>query len=72
MGMEVLRIFFYILKTGNRVRGHNWALANEHFKFDNIRQYACSQRTVNEWKKLPGECVNATSVTMFKNAVKCS
>ena len=33
-----------------------------------IRKYAFSQRTVNEWNELPGECVNATSVNnMFKN-----
>ena len=29
--------------------------------------YAFSQRTVNEWNKLPGECVNAASINMFKN-----
>ena len=52
------------LKTGNKVGGHNWALAKEHFKLD-IRKYAFAQRTVNEWNKLPGECVNATSVNMF-------
>ena len=46
---------FFRLKTGNKVRGHNWALAKEHFKLD-IRKYAFSQRTVNEWNKLPGEC----------------
>ena len=57
---------FFRLKTGNKVRGHNWALAKDHFKLD-IRQCVFSQRTVNEWNKLPGECVNATSVNMFKN-----
>ena len=54
------------LMTGNTVRGHNRALAKEHFKLD-IRKYAFSQRTVNEWNKLQGECGNATSVNMFKN-----
>ena len=38
---------FFRLKTGNKVRGHNWALEKEHFKLD-IRKYAFSQRTVNE------------------------
>ena len=57
---------FFRLKSGNKVRGHNWALAKEHFKFD-IKTYAFSQRTVNEWNKLPGDCVNATSVNIFKN-----
>ena len=32
-----------------------------------IRKYAFSQRTVNEWNKLPGECENDTSVNKFKN-----
>ena len=32
-----------------------------------IRKYAFSQRTINEWNRLPGECANATSVNMFKN-----
>ena len=57
---------FFRLKTGNKVRGHNWPLAKDHFKLD-IRKFAFSQRTVNEWNKLPGKCVNATSVNMFKN-----
>ena len=32
-----------------------------------IRKYAFSQRTINEWNRLSEECVNATSVNMFKN-----
>ena len=45
----------------NGTRGHSWALAKERCKLD-IRKYAFSQRTINEWNRLPGECVNATSV----------
>ena len=30
---------------------------------------AFSQRTINGWNRLPGECVNATSVNMFKNKI---
>ena len=48
--------------------GHSWALAKERCKLD-IRKYAFSQRTINEWNRLPGECVNATSVNMFKNKI---
>ena len=55
---------FFRLKTGNKIRGHNWALAKDHFKLD-VRKYAFSQRTVNEWNKLPRECVNAISVNKF-------
>ena len=36
-------------------------IAKERCKLD-IRKYAFSQRTINEWNRLPGECVNATSV----------
>ena len=38
---------FFSLKTGNKVRVHNWALTKYHFKLD-IMKYAFSQRTVNE------------------------
>ena len=37
----------------NRTRGHSWALAKERCKLD-IRKYAFSQRTINEWNRLPG------------------
>ena len=45
--------------------GHSWALAKERCKLD-MRKYAFSQRTINERNRLPGECVNATSVNMLK------
>ena len=54
-------------KTDNRTRRHSWAPAKERCKLD-IRKYAFSQRTINEWNRLQGECA-ATSVTMF-NSVK--
>ena len=47
---------FFKYKTDNRTRGHSWALAKERCKLD-IRKYAFSQRTINEWNRLPGECV---------------
>ena len=59
---------FFKYKTDNGTRGHSWALAKERCKLD-IRKYAFSQRTINEWNRLPGECVNATSVNMFKNKI---
>ena len=55
-------------KIDNITRGHSWALAKELCKFD-ITKYAFSQRTINEWNRLSGECVNATSVNMFKNKI---
>ena len=57
---------FFNYRTDNGTRGHSWALAKERCKLD-IRKYAFSQRTINEWNRLPGECFNATSVNMFKN-----
>ena len=57
---------FFKYRTDNRTRGHSWALAKERFKLD-IRKYTFSQRTINEWNRLPGEC--ATSVNMFKNKI---
>ena len=55
-------------KTGNGTRGHRWALAKERCQLD-IRKYAFSQRTINEWNRLPEEYVNATSVNMFWNKI---
>ena len=34
-----------------------------------IRKYTFSQKVVNDWNKLPEECINATSVNMFKNRI---
>ena len=59
---------FFKFRTDNGTRGHSWALAKERCKLD-IRKYAFSQRTINEWNRLPGECVHATSVNMFKNKI---
>ena len=55
-------------KTDNRTRGHSWTLAKDRCKLD-IRNNAFSQRTINECNRLPGECINATSVNMFKNKI---
>ena len=32
-------------------------------------KYSFSQRVINEWNKLPNDCVNASSVNMFKNRI---
>ena len=40
-------------RTDNGTRGHSWALAKERCKLD-IRKYAFSQRTINEWNRLQG------------------
>ena len=43
-------------------------MAKQRCKLD-VRKYAFSQQTINEWNRLPRECVNATSVNMFKNKI---
>ena len=32
-----------------------------------MRKYSFLQRVINEWNKLPNDCVNASSVNMLKN-----
>ena len=34
-----------------------------------MRKYSFSQRMINEWNKLSTDCVNASSVNMFKNKI---
>ena len=34
-----------------------------------MRKYSFSQRVINEWNKLPNDCVNASCVNMFKNII---
>ena len=34
-----------------------------------MRKYSFSQKVINEWNKLPNDCVNASSVNMFKNSI---
>ena len=56
------------LKKGCRTRGHQAALVKEQCRLD-MRKYVFSQRVINEWNKLPNDCVNASSVNMFKNRI---
>ena len=32
-------------------------------------KYYISQRVINEWNKLPNDCVNASSVNIFKHRI---
>ena len=41
----------------------------ELFLHEILRKYSFSQRVINEWNKLPNDCVNASSVNMFKNRI---
>ena len=53
---DVDRNMLFKLKEGTRTRGHKAALLK-----DLCRLYV--------WNKLPNECVNASSVNMFKNRI---
>ena len=51
-----------------RTRGHEITLVKYHCRLD-IKKYSFSQRTINEWNKLSTDCVNASSMNVFKNKV---
>ena len=55
-------------KAVSRTRGHKAALVKEQYRLD-MRKYSFSQRVINEWNNLPNDCVNASSMTMFKNRI---
>ena len=65
---DVDRNMFFKLKESRRTRGHKVALVKEQYRLD-MRKYSFSQRVINEWNKLPNDCVNASSVNMFKNRI---
>ena len=65
------RNMFYKLKEGSRTRGHKAALVKEQCRLD-MRKYSFSQRVINEWNKLPNDCVNVSSVNMFINRIDIS
>ena len=57
---------FFKPKEGSRTIGHTAALVKEQCRLD-MKKYSFSQRVINEWNKLSNDCVNASSVNMFKN-----
>ena len=65
---DVDRNIFFKHKEGSRTRRHKAALVKEQCKLD-MRKYSFSQRVINEWNKLPNDCVIASSVNMFKNRI---
>ena len=61
---DIDRNVFFKLKEGSRTRGHKAALVKEQCRLD-MRKYSFSQRVINEWNKLPNDCVNASSENML-------
>ena len=49
----------------SKTRGNKAALVKEQCRLD-MSKYSFSQRVINEWNKLSNDCVNASSVNMFK------
>ena len=65
---DVDRNMFFKLKEGSRTRGHKAALVKELCRLE-MRKYSFSQRVINEWNKLPNDCVNASSAYMIKTII---
>ena len=55
---------FFKYKADNRTRGYSWVLVKEWCKLD-IRKFSFSQRMIDEWNRLPGDCADATGVNVF-------
>ena len=62
---DVDRNTLFKLKEGSRTRGQKAELVKEQCRLD-MRKYSFSHSLINEWNKLPNDCVNASSVNMFK------
>ena len=60
-------VFSLFTKSADTI-GHKAALVKEQCRLD-MRKYSFSQRVINEWNKLLNDCVNASSVNMFKNRI---
>ena len=48
--------------------GHYAALDRSYCRLDK-RKFSFSLRTINDWKQLSHDCVNASSVNMFRNKI---
>ena len=55
----------FSLKKYSRTTGHEVKLAKDQCRLD-IRKYSFSQKIINEWKKLPIDCVIASRVRLNK------
>ena len=61
---DVDRNMSFKLKEGSRTRGYKAALVKSSVGWTWVLFL-----TKNEWNKLPNDCVNASSVNMFKNRI---
>ena len=65
---DTYKEIFIKLKDKIITREHRKVLVKNHCRLD-VRKCALSHRTVKFWSKLPGSCVNATSVNRFKSGI---
>ena len=69
MVMKILiLIFFFEIKESKITRWHNYTLVKKQSRLD-VRKYSFSQRAINVWNNLSTDCVHASSVNLFKNAI---
>ena len=59
---------FFEIKESKITRGHNYTLLKKQSRLDVIK-YFFPQRTINVWNNLSTDCVQASSVNMFKNKI---
>ena len=58
-------VFFPELRTRAELGDtHRLALVKRHSRLD-IRKYTFYQKVVNDWYRLPEECINGTSVQLI-------
>ena len=55
---------FFKMKEMKVTRGHNYTLVKKQIRLD-VREYSCSQMTINVWNKLSTDYVHASSANMF-------
>ena len=55
---------FFKMKEMKITRGYKCTLVKKQIRLD-VREYSCSQRTINVWNKLSTDSVHASSVNMF-------
>ena len=65
---NIKRNIVFLVKEERRSRGHGVTLAKKQCRLD-IRKFSFSQRTVNEWNRLSADCVDASSVNIFKQKI---
>ena len=55
----------FSINKNSRTRGHEVALVKDQCRLD-VRKYSFSQRIINEWNRLPADCVGTNSVNCLK------